>query len=638
MTDSFVPRLQLNKSRSSAGSGGGRASWLNRTAAPYTAFELPSASTVAGAYNDGGRQYPLFSALSSNTTFLTNNTFDSDGLRDGCSGGRDAGTVAELLSPTPRVSDAVLGRRGGWGGARQHYEDPQFSGSDDYRGHHGTSDSEGRGIPGLSATRPLFNSFSASLPRDRNTLAGNTGQATWRGSSGVKDEGSAERDSSCWPQSTGTSRTCGVSRWRQRSSDPPQSSTARPAFTSMYVGTSSGAMPSSRQGYYGNGGADFSGANWRRARTTPDDIVDWGEDVRGGGTVGLVTSRSRARADRWTDEEPCREARSKEMPTWNDATTMAADSSSITVEERHPRHRSHRGGPHHERRGGGGGVNSNDRRGDSPYHDDSNTKEDGVEEDSLSLAEAIVSAIDAQPVVPPDLLRNLQEPPFIWNQHPSHGIVLCLLQHRGIYLRRYRELVDYHMAELFLHYLDLCREGAFFIHYSAGKWPKERFFRIRMLPVKRLEAETEPVPHLVITLHESGVDILDAIPLDDLVGVTTTPNTPCFLPFLESPKTIIGCREGRGHRAHLPADGAFSLWFYNMAQHKPRSVHILTCDAKVFDIWTKTFRGLVSVNSSSLVQVALTPQGDSVELAELTRAAQHQGEIQHGEQCRRLSS
>ncbi|CBZ30030.1 conserved hypothetical protein [Leishmania mexicana MHOM/GT/2001/U1103] len=334
------------------------------------------------------------------------------------------------------------------------------------------------------------------------------------------------------------------------------------------------------------------------------------------------------------------------MSSRNDAPTMATDSSSISPEERprshrHQRHRHHQRRSRHGRSGGGGGANRNGGRHDNAHDDDDDNSDStwaGAEEDSLSFAEAIVSAMDAQPVVPPELLRNLQEPPFIWNRHPSHRIVLCLLQHRGIYLPRYRELVDYHMAELFLHYLDLCREGAFFIHYSAGKWPKERFFRIRMLPVNRLEAQTESVPHLVITLHESGVDILDAIPLNELVGVTTTPQTARFLPFLESPRTIIGCREGRGHRARLPADGAFSLWFYDVAQHKPRSVDILTCDPKVFDIWTKTFQGLVSVNSSSVVQVALTPQGESVELTELTRAAQQQGEVAHGEKFGGLSS
>ncbi|TPP55461.1 hypothetical protein CGC20_10275 [Leishmania donovani] len=581
MAASFVPRFQLNTSRSSARSGDGFASRLDRTTAPYAASARHSANKGAGTYNDSGRRYPLFSALSSNNnTFLTNNTSGSDWLRDGYAGGRDAGAAAEPLSPTPRVSEAAACLGGGWAGPHQPYADPQLGGSDDDGGHREGSDSGGRGIPGPSATRPLFTSSSASLPRDRNVIAGNTGRLTWTDSAGVTGgEETAACYSSYWPRSAGTGSTCGPGRWGKRSSDPAPSSTARPAFTSTLVGTSSGAMSFSRHGYCG-GGVGLSDADWRGARTTADGAFDWGADVRGGGTAGLVNSRSRARVDRWTDEEP------------SDRDHSGIDAANAT----------------------NAGLIM------------------GV------AAAAIVSAMDAQPVVPPGLLRNLQEPPFIWNRHPSHGIVLCLLQHRGIYLPRYRELVDYHMAELFLHYLDLCREGAFFIHYSAGKWPKERFFRIRMLPVNRLEAETEPVPHLVITLHESGVDILDAIPLDELVGVTATPQTACFLPFLESPKTIIGCREGRGHRARLPADGAFSLWFYDVAQHKPRSVDILTCDAKVFDIWTKTFRGLVSVNSSSIVQVALTPQGESVELAELTRAAQQQGEVERREQRGRLSS
>lgn len=284
-------------------------------------------------------------------------------------------------------------------------------------------------------------------------------------------------------------------------------------------------------------------------------------------------------------------------------------------------------GRHHRRRD----DRAENREEDDEDSDDLWDDDGGEEGDPLSFADAIVKVLDAQPVVPLELLRKAQETPFMWIRHPSHGVILSLLQHRGIYLPRYRELVDYHMSELFLHYLDLCREGAYFVYYAPSKWPKERFFRIRMLPVNRLEAGTEPVPHLVLTLHETGVHIVDAIPLDNLVGVTVSPQAACFRPFLESPNTIIGCREGRGHRARMPVDGAFSLWFYDIRQRTSRSVDILTCDAKVFDIWTKTFRGLVSVNSSSVVQVAMTAQGESAELAELTQAARAQSEIDHGE-------
>ncbi|CAJ1035428.1 hypothetical protein Q4I32_007109 [Leishmania shawi] len=385
------------------------------------------------------------------------------------------------------------------------------------------------------------------------------------------------------------------------------------------------------------GGAGLSHADRRGARTTAGGAFDWGSDARDDSPAGLVNSRSRACVNRWTDEKPCGVLRSEGVSIWDDATTMATGSSSILIGEqrqRSRRRRRHRRGSRHRRSGGGGSVEGNDSHHGRAYDDDDDDRLGSMwndaEDDPLWSAGAIVSAMDAQPVVPAELLCSVQAPPFIWNRHPSHCIVLCLLQRRGICLPRYRELVDYHMSELLLHYLDVCREGAFFVYYSAGKWPKERFFRIRMMPMNRLGPVTESAPHLVMTLHESGIHVLDSIPLDSLVGVTVTPQAARFRPFLEPPNTIIGCREGRGHRTRLPVDGAFSLWFYDVVQHTARSVDVLTCNEKVFDIWTKTFRGLVSVNSSSVVQVALTPHGDSAELAELTRAAQQQGEVEHG--------
>lgn len=250
----------------------------------------------------------------------------------------------------------------------------------------------------------------------------------------------------------------------------------------------------------------------------------------------------------------------------------------------------------------------------------------GVHDSAATVAsvEAAQIDLDAAPVVPVALLQRTPQLPFQWNRHVSHPIVLLLLQQRGICLPRYRELIDYHMAELFLHYLDMCREGSYFVHYAPNRWPKERFFSVQLMPMDRLAMNSEPVPHLVRRVHRSGVHIEDAIPLQHLVGVTASPQSPCFRPFLESPNTIAACREGRGHRARLPVDGCFSLWFYDKRRSVARSVDLLTCDAKVFDIWTKTFMGLVSVCGSSVVQTSLTKYGQSVNLMKLTNAAMQQ--------------
>ncbi|KAG5494421.1 hypothetical protein GH5_02439 [Leishmania sp. Ghana 2012 LV757] len=630
MADSFVPRLQLNTSRNSAGSGYGSASYVNRTATPCAAPLLCNASKRATEFDDGGRRYSVFSAPNSNNnTSLTNYTSSSDWLRDSFARGRDGATAAETLSPIPRMSESAIARGGGWVGARPRCAGQEFGGGGSFDGHRHSSDSCSRGVPGFSASRLLFISLSASLPRDRNLVVGNTGRVAWTGSAGVSGgekatEGySSSRSRSCHAESSFV-----PAHWGQSSRNPVALSTVRPAFTSTYVGITSGAMPTSKQNYTRQG-VDMPDVHGPEARATAGDAFHWGGDTRGDGAAGLVNSRSRVRADRWTDEEPCEGARNKGRSIGDDAAMIATDTSSTSFEEERRRSRQrrrHRRGPRHWDSGCSGGKGSGGRPDKSYSVDDagSTSERDSVEDDPLSLADAIVCAMDAQPVVPPELLQNAQESPFMWNRHPSHGVVLCLLQQRGIYLPRYRELVDYHMAELFLAYLDLCREGAFFVYYAAGKWPKERFFRIRMLTANRLEATTEQMPHLTIALHERSAHILDAIPLNNLVGVTVTPQSACFRRFLESPNTIIGCREGRGHRARLPVDGAFSLWFYDTSQHMPRSLDILTCDAKVFDIWTKTFRGLVSVNSTSVVQVALTPHGESVRLAELARAAQQQ--------------
>ncbi|KPA81087.1 hypothetical protein ABB37_04445 [Leptomonas pyrrhocoris] len=641
--DSYVPHLHLNPSRYPARDVRAEAtSRLNHTAAPLNTSD---ASGVGCAGAGPGRG-------SNNNTSMTNNTMSSDAIPDG---GFAAGVAPP--SPIPRFYNELNATHGDFGTANgyssssqgwpgqypQRYTDPMEG-----RSFQPVSGSGSRGTPGPSTMRPLFASATASSPRDTNVIAGDTGRVPLWGTAPSSAPGAdlepREDFLNRYRRSYGadglftnapTASSQGYEARRGGSTVFGGSFPNTNAFTSTYVGTSTGTMPRNKSTYFSSrgNGAGVSDFVWRggtRSLATANTAPFREEErpYRVDGIDGLVNSRLRARADRWTDENtdsidrPWRDGGDDDV-TSLDAVAPPSDAvSSSSSARRHARRsRRRRGRRGHD--GDDGSINNDD-------DEDSDDSWDG-DADPLSFADAVVTAMDARPVVPLELLRKAQETPFVWMRHPSHGVLLSLLQHRGIYLPRYRELVDYHMAELFLHYLDLCREGAFFVYYAPSKWPKERFFRVRMLPVKRLEAATEPVPHLVITLHESGVHILDAIPLDNLVGVTVSPQAACFRPFLESPNTIIGCREGRGHRARMPVDGAFSLWFYDVAQHTSRSVDILTCDAKVFDIWTKTFRGLVSVNSSSVVQVAMTPQGDSAELSALAQAAQEQSEIDHGE-------
>lgn len=223
---------------------------------------------------------------------------------------------------------------------------------------------------------------------------------------------------------------------------------------------------------------------------------------------------------------------------------------------------------------------------------------------------------------------------FDWVKEPTASIVLCLLEQKGISHHRYSALVNYHMSEVFLFYLQLLAEGSYFIHYlpragadaaSRSKvTPKERFFQIKMLPFDLVSEKDKKVPHLVHKLHQSGVQLIDAVPLCYLVGVTTTANTPVFSQYMNtsgvgvddgtvnyagnhsnSNSVIQGCRDGRGHRTLLPTSGCFSLWFYDRSRDTSREIHLLTLDARVFEIWTQACRGIVSVNSSTTVQAPL---------------------------------
>lgn len=249
------------------------------------------------------------------------------------------------------------------------------------------------------------------------------------------------------------------------------------------------------------------------------------------------------------------------------------------------------------------------------------SEEERLLEDQWKSEVAQRITLDAEPLVPPAILRRAQVRTHKWRRHPSHIIVLFLLQRRGLYYPRNRDIYNYHMASSFLHYLDICREGSYFVHYTLRRWPKERFFRIRLCATDWYSEEnTNMLPFLVTTVHKSGVTIVKSLPLHQLVGVSLGADGPVFTPLLcGGGRTIQGCMDSSGHRATFPTAGAFRLQFYDEEKRTTESVDLLTCDPKVFDIWTKTFSGIVSVNSSSVIQVPLTEDGYNTQEREAMR-------------------
>lgn len=220
-------------------------------------------------------------------------------------------------------------------------------------------------------------------------------------------------------------------------------------------------------------------------------------------------------------------------------------------------------------------------------------------------------SLDTAPIVPADVLNRIQPSYFEWRSHPSHIFVLLLLQHRGLYYPLHRDAFNYHMAEMFLYYLYICHIGSYFVQYVPGKRPKELFFNVRLCADDQYsEVETNVSPSLVATSHHSGTSIKYSIPLYHLVGVNAGVRGPGFLPFLSNSSTIEGCVSASGHRAQFPTTGTFSLLFFDPKRGTSQSVDLLTCDARVYDIWIKTFSGIVSVNHSSVVQVPLSGNQD----------------------------
>lgn len=221
---------------------------------------------------------------------------------------------------------------------------------------------------------------------------------------------------------------------------------------------------------------------------------------------------------------------------------------------------------------------------------------------------------DDEQIVPQALLES-EERPTPWEEHPAHGVVLALLDRRGVIPEQFPELVQYHMARGFLEFLQIVTNGAYFVKYGQkGTAPKERFVRLRMLS----DDVGRPVPCLVITIHRDAVQIIDRIRLEDLVGITRGVEGSAFRRHLVHYDVIKGSFVGQ-RRAHLSTKGAFTLWFYDRRSRQPKSLDLLTTNLNVFDVWLATMEGVLSVNSVCIHRTNVAQQ-----MQQLFRLAQQQ--------------
>jgi hypothetical protein len=199
------------------------------------------------------------------------------------------------------------------------------------------------------------------------------------------------------------------------------------------------------------------------------------------------------------------------------------------------------------------------------------------------------------PLVPVELIRS-QATQIQWDRHPCAPIVLLLLNNRGAFLPQHKDLVEYHMAEQMLEALTLLQHGAYFIKYAAKRsTPKERYFMIRVLP----DADEKPTPFLTWQLHQNSFQMIDRVPLADLVGITCNAQSIAFRRYLVTPDIIKACHTGT-RVAKVSTSGCFSLWFYDRKKGVARSLDLLTCSEPVFSLWTTTFTAILAVNSSAV--------------------------------------
>lgn len=225
--------------------------------------------------------------------------------------------------------------------------------------------------------------------------------------------------------------------------------------------------------------------------------------------------------------------------------------------------------------------------------------------DSESIVASTVSmpplCSDDTPVVPLDVLSHCREP-LPWQGHPSAPVVLSLLNARGVFLPAHKDMVAYHMAPGFLHALQHLQLGSYFIKYGVRRSaPKERFFSIRMIE----NSVGHTVPFLCWTVHQHAMQLVDKVPLTQLVGITKGPGEVAFQRYMVTGSVIRGCRQGP-HHAKLPTHGAFTLWFFDQKHQLAQSLSLLTCSTSVFEMWSSSMQGVLAVNSVTMSEI-VTP-------------------------------
>ena len=140
---------------------------------------------------------------------------------------------------------------------------------------------------------------------------------------------------------------------------------------------------------------------------------------------------------------------------------------------------------------------------------------------------------------------------------------------------------------------------------------------IRVLP----DADEKPTPFLTWQLHQNSFQLIDRVPLADLVGITCNAQSIAFRRYLVTPDLIRGCHAGT-RVAKISTKGCFSLWFYDRKKGVARSLDLLSCSEAVFSLWTTTFSAILAVNSSTVGSSAAAAVDPRQELRELLLQSQ----------------
>jgi hypothetical protein len=239
---------------------------------------------------------------------------------------------------------------------------------------------------------------------------------------------------------------------------------------------------------------------------------------------------------------------------------------------------------------------------------------------------------------------------------PGVTTIQRLLAARGILPRTHPDLCAYHCAPAFVAALHQMMHGAYFVRFDRGTVPKERFYTVRLFEI---EAGVER-PYLCETQHQKGVQLLDTVPLEDLVGVTGTPTTwsgynkfsdtptdgtagptqpvssptaaaaaaianelgPAYREQVLAPGVVRGSFVGQ-RRVNMSLDGALTFWFYDRKRRRPRELSLLTLNLNTATLWRRAMEGVVAVNSASAVAGTAAAVDEAQAMRQLLLTAQH---------------